>query len=286
MATIHSVRMAHSRFFRPQNILVCFLLFLYGAALVSAQDLVYAGQSLLILLGIAAGYLAPYMYQKLRNIPSRMRWENAGITILILTLLIDQRLGIIWAVALGLITALIKMFVRFQGKPVLNPATAGLAVLGVLGVYETWWGVSFEPRFTDLFVSVAAFFTLPVAGYVAHKYNKLPLALSLFLSFAGASFLFTRTIPWVILLEGTLFFFALVMATEPFTSPVLKKEQIMYGASIGVLLAWFLAQTWILTYLAPLLIANLGFALYRWQKQRALLMQAKAVRTQAPPVQR
>jgi Na+-translocating ferredoxin:NAD+ oxidoreductase RnfD subunit len=272
--------MAQFRFFRPQNILVFFLLLLYIAAVASAQDLAYAGQSLSILAGIAGGYLAPFIYYKLRKIPSRMRWENAGITILILTLLSDQRIGIEWAIGLGLITALIKILFRFQGKPLLNPATAGLAVLGLAGAYETWWGVSFEPRFTEFYISIAALFTVPIAGYVAHKYNKLPISVALFLSFTAASLLFSGTIPWIILFEGTVLFYALVMATEPLTSPVIKKEQLAYGSLIGVLVALFLAQGWAFTYLAPLLAANVLFVLYRWYTQRQLLAKARAAQAQ------
>lgn len=280
--TIPLVRMAQSRLLRPQNILLATLFLLFFGALLSAGDAEYAVQSLLVFASLNLGYFVPYLLQRVRKLPSRMRWENAGITLLILHLLVDQRIGLLWAIALGLITALIKMNFRFQGKPVLNPASAGLAVVAFVGIVDTWWGVSFEPRFTDYFISIAAFFTLPIAGYVAHKYNKLPISAALLLAFAVMSFLLSGTVPWVILLEGTLFFFALVMATEPLTAPVKKQEQIVFGTVIGILLAFFLSQAWMLTYIGPLLIANLGYAAYRWWSQRQLLARAAAARAQLP----
>lgn len=271
LPTIHLVRMKTSSLLRPQNILRFYLAILYIGALISARDLEFAVQSFLLFLAVSLGYFLPYLVQKARGIPSRMRLENASITVFILTLLLEQRVGLVWAVLLGLVTALIKMKFRFQGKPILNPAAAGLAVLTIFGMSATWWGVSFAPRFSELFISVAAFVTLPVAGYVAHKYHKLPIALALFGSFALASLVLFGSIPWIILLEGTLLFFALVMAVEPLTTPVVRNEQLAYGTSIGALLALFLWQSWLLPYCGPLLIVNAGYALYRWWKQKQMM---------------
>jgi len=285
MPTIHLVRMKTSSLLRPQNILRFYLAILYIGALLSARDLEFAVQSFLLFLAVNLGYFLPYLVQKARGIPSRMRLENASITIFILTLLMEQRIGLVWAFVLGLVTALIKMNLRFQGKPILNPAAAGLAVVTIFGMSATWWGVSFAPRFSELFISVAAFLTVPVAGYVANKYHKLPIAAALLVSFALASLVFMGSIPWVILLEGTLLFFALVMAVEPLTTPVLRNEQLVYGTSIGLFLALFLWQSWLLPYCGPLLLVNAGYALYRFGKQKQMMagIAAKSAVPTVPP---
>lgn len=276
--------MKTSSLVRPQNILRIYLVLLYIGALISARDLEFAVQSFLLFLAVNLGYFLPFLVQKARGIPSRMRLENASITVFILILLLEQRVGLVWALLLGLVTALIKMKFRFQGKPILNPAAAGLAVLTIFGMSATWWGVSFAPRFSELFISLAAFVTLPVAGYVAYKYHKLPIAAALFGSFALASFVFSGSIPWIILVEGTLLFFALVMAVEPLTTPVIRNEQLVYGTSIGVLLALFLSQSWLLPYCGPLLLLNAGYALYRWWKQKQMMAGIAAKKASSSPV--
>lgn len=260
---------------RPQNLLFVYLAALLLVAVACAQNVSFFFMVLLVLAGVSLGYLFPWGIQRLRKQVSRMRPENAGITILILTLLVDPRIGFFWAIGLGLVTAFVKMRLRFQGKPVLNPAAAGLAIFSLFGIFDSWWGVSFAPRFSELFISIAVVLTIPFAGYVAYRYRKLWIPLALGIAFALGSFVLSGSVPWIILLEGTVFFFALVMASEPLTSPVVRKEQIVFGASVGLLLALFLDQAWPLTYCGPLLLVNAAYVLYRRYTQRRLLQKAR-----------
>jgi Na+-translocating ferredoxin:NAD+ oxidoreductase RnfD subunit len=69
--------------------------------------------------------------------------------------------------------------------------------------------------------------------------------------------------PLFILVEGTLLFFLLVMAIEPKTSPILPKQQYIFGAVLGLLVVAGLKFGAVEPYAAALLVCNLGFNVYR-----------------------
>lgn len=203
---------------------------------------------------------------------------NTLITTLITFLLVDETAPIWFFLLLGIVGFGIKHFVRVNRQPLFNPAAVTVLIAAVLGYHDSWWGVSFSPRFSELFISLAAFLTLPVGAYLAYKYKKLPISIALFVSLAITSFIFEGMVPLILLLEGTLFFFALIMATEPKTSPVQRNQQLVFGLAIGILTGVFIEIGTIATYPLALLIANVGYRIYQtWQmKQRSLPTPAPA----------
>lgn len=209
------------------------------------------------------------------NLAKPTRWEHRVITGLILFMLFDP--GIPWYgfLTLGVITELIQRLLRVPTGPLLNPAAAGASVATFLGFYPTWWGVSFSPRF-ELFeggMSIAMLLTLPIAGYVAHKYKKLPIAAAMLLTFTLAYVVILRMSPVFVLLEGTLAFFLLVMVIEPKTSPALPTQQWLYGGLLGLLVVLSIKWWWLEPYSMALLVVNVIFNLYK--NQKLLLMKLR-----------
>lgn len=193
------------------------------------------------------------------KIINKTRWENRVISSLILFLLFDSYIPWWVFLSLGIVTELFQRVVRVATGPILNPAGAGALVLAALGQYPSWWGASFAPRLHVVVggISIAAFLTLPIAGYIAYRYKKLWIPLFASVCFVFTYFFIFKFNPLFILLEGTFLFFIFVMAVEPKTSAVEKKEQILFGSVIGILVPILLKLGFYEAYLGALLISNI-----------------------------
>jgi hypothetical protein len=229
-----------------------------------------------LLLGYSVAYF-PLVWWKTRKIPLL---ANSAITVLIAGLLLSLFASPLALVFTGAILALVKLWVRFRSLPIFNPATAAMFLGSFWGVYASWWGVSFAPRFTTWQLSVAILAIAPIGLYLAHKYRKLPAALSalvatgvvtLVVSLAqGGALMAAIHDVGFLLFEGTFAFFALIMVTEPKTSPTLAKEQMVFGAWVGVTLPLLIAihNQW--PYELSLLSANLGYLIWKWWRARSV----------------
>lgn len=190
--------------------------------------------------------------------PLHSPWENRFITTSILFLLFDS-LTPWWAfIFLGASTRLLESFVRLPSGPVFNPAALGSLLLCTLGVFPTWWGTDFAPRFTlfQIDLSIAFLLTLFIAGFVAYRYRKTPLILAGFSVFALTSFFLTGENPLSLMLNGAFLFFFLVMAIEPKTSPNKIEDQLIYGSIIGASIPILLQIHFLEASLGALLLAN------------------------------
>lgn len=205
--------------------------------------------------------------------PAPTRWEHTAITGMILFLLFAPDAPWWGFIVVGAVTEALQRILRLPTGPLANPAAFGTLVaaslFGSWGVLPTWWGVSFSPRW-DLFglvpegLSIATLLLLPVAIWVAAKYRKLWTAASLVISTSLMYWLVFALNPTYLLLEGTLLFFALVMAIEPKTSPVLRNEQILFGAGVGVLLVILLKFYFVEAYAGALVAGNVIYNGRRW----------------------
>lgn len=221
------------------------------------------------------GKITHYILQKFKLTKST-RNEHRLITCLILFLLFDPSISWLGFFLTGVVTELIQRLLRVPTGPLLNPAAAGASIVALFGYYPAWWGVSFAPRL-DWFtggMSIAMLLTLPVAGYVAYRYRKLNIVVVTTLIFIPAYILILQMSPIFVLLEGTLAFFLLVMATEPKTSPVMPNQQLLYGCLLGLLLVMSIKWGWLEPYSMALLVVNLIFNLYK--NRKVLIMKAQA----------
>lgn len=205
------------------------------------------------------------------------RWEHRLITSLILFLLFDPIFPTWVFLALGMITEPVQRFLRVPTGPLANPAALSALALSLVGQFPTWWGTNFGTRI-DIIpggMSLVMLLTVPLAGYVAHKYKKLDIIAPAVIMFSLGYLLFIRSNPLALVLEGTFAFFLLIMAVEPKTSPAIQKQQWVYGGAVGLLVALFLyaglQSIWIEPYVAALVLCNIVFNLYRNRK----LLQAR-----------
>lgn len=254
--------------FKPIQLLVLYfvLMLLWSSVSWGGFDLAFwLNQIWHFFILIVPGFIMYWFLQK-QKITQPARWEYRFITTSILFLLFDPLLPWWSFLLMGLTAELGQRFIRVPTGPLMNPAALAAVIVTFFGYYPGWWGVSFAPRLPVEWggLSIATLFlTLPVAGYVANSYKKLPIALTGMFVFALSYLLVFQSNPFFILIEGTLIFFFMVMADEPKTSPVLRKEQLIFGGALGLLMTLALFFAFAEPYCMPLLLCNIVFNLYR-----------------------
>lgn len=246
----------------PIHILILFLTFLalwasvtWNGTDVNAWLLSLRNLALLALSGFAVRFLIRSFIDPILS----TRFEHRFISVVILFLLFDSLLPWWLFVALGIVTELSQYFLRTQMGPLFNPAALGGILISLFGFLPSWWGVNPPPRFLigGIEVSILAWITALGAAYVVYRYRKLLIAGSAFLGIGLSYLFFFQANPAYLLLEGTLLFFILIMICEPKTSPVVRKEQIIYGALVGLLMPLGLYFHFIEASFIALLIGNL-----------------------------
>ncbi len=229
------------------------------------------------------------------NLIQKTRWEHQIITCLILFLLYEPGLPWYAYLSIGALAEALQRIFRYRTGPVLNPAASVVALLAFVGMFHEftgltgwlplWWGVSFAPRlpFFEGGMSVAALLTIPIAGWVAYKYKKLWTVLSTLLVFIPLSYVVLGQAPIFRVFEGTLLFFLLVMAVEPKTSAINRNQQLLSGATLGLLMVVGIKFVWFEAYAMSLVLTNFIFNTYR---NKTLLFRKvlKPVQTQANAV--
>ena len=247
---------------QPKRFLLLYLCLLYLFAVWRVIGLNFVSHELGRALALLAGFGLPHFVGILvwKNKPSL---ENIFIVSLIILLLANHQTGFFAMFILGLLTALIKTIFRLHHQPIFNPAAAGLFAASFLGVTTTWWGVSFSPRLPFYSISAAMLLTVPAGLYLIWLYKRIPTLLTVTLSFLVVYFLLKGTFPVLTVLEGTFAFFLFVMAIEPKTTPVVDKQEWLYGTVLGSGIAFLYVVRLVGSpYLVVLLSANLLFSLY------------------------
>ncbi len=214
-------------------LVAAFVLGLYGIIPYTPVDIFMSAG------GIAAiCWVVNQIFARVYRVPANA--ESAYITALILVLIIPPTmLGMssilpfvfwvaVWAMAS-------KYMINVRGKHIFNPAAFAAALTAVtLGLSANWWvgNIWFLP-----FVLIGGFL-------MTRKLLRWDLVLS-FLGAAAASIVLTTLLAnrdaWGALsysfLNTALFFFALVMLTEPLTTPPRRGLRIVYGILVGALYA-------------------------------------------------
>ena len=163
------------------------------------------------------------------------RWEfpsGAVLTAMIagMVLSVQSPLYVIPATALAGVAA--KYLVRTRGANVFNPAALGIVALSpMFHPAQNWWGALPD-------ASPLAQLALPIGGiFIARRVNKLPLVVA-FLGFYFALFTaaaFVRNPAWVAEIFRTpdlqaVLYFAFFILTDPPTSPIAPRDQIVFAA--------------------------------------------------------
>lgn len=135
----------------------------------------------------------------------------------------------------GMIAVLSKHLIKIQQKHIFNPANFGILIVSVLfGAAHTWW------------ISSPLILTLAFGIFIIWRLKRLDLALSFLVGYyllnsiiellKGNSF---NDIYLAIINGGIIYFFSMYMLIEPKTHPGGRKQRIVYGVLVAVLLILF-----------------------------------------------
>ncbi len=170
--------------------------------------------------------------------------ESAVITALIMFFLIMPQGNVLdtWPLALATAIAVLSKFILvYKKQHLFNPAAFGLAALGFAGIHASSWWVANPILFIPLLMG---------GILVVMKVRKWPMILS----FVAASFVLyivdvfaygdplAPAVP-IFFISWPILFLVFYMLTEPFTTPAMKNQQILYATIVAFLAMSPLAST-------------------------------------------
>ncbi|MEK7168559.1 MAG: oxidoreductase [Patescibacteria group bacterium] len=265
------------------RLVLYFLIFLWFVGLVLSflQLLPFSAVELLIssFVIVFTSYVTNKTFAKLFNIFTNL--ESVYVTSLILILIItpartmQEYIFIIFASIFAMSS---KYILNINKKHIFNPTAIAVLVAFLLSIGGASWWVGTTTMFMPVLLGLLVIkkiqrFSLFFAFLTT---SIFVIALFSFISGFNAFQVLTNT-----LLESPLLFFALIMLTEPLTTPPTRKLQIYYGIIIGVL---FYPQIHIANfYLTPeaTLIAGNIFSYFVSPKERLTLFLKEKIKLTA-----
>ena len=154
-------------------------------------------------------------------------------------------------IAVSILTIVFKQLLKYRGRVIFNPAALGLLISSlILKTQISWWAVAWSSWFI--------LFLIITQGYVLRRIKRLWLPLSFLFSYAVYLFLKSSGNILPLLFDSTIFFFALIMLSEPQSSPSLKYWQYFFGplAVINIFLLSSFSQLDLDPLLTSLVLAN------------------------------
>ncbi len=186
-----------------------------------------------VIVCVSFTFIFDVLFLKIRKI-KLFKLSAAIVTGLILSMLIPLGEPVQIYAAASLVAMFSKNFIRLKNFHIFNPAAFGIMVLSlVFGIFPSWWVITSKP--IPLILGLAAIGFLVLASL-----KKWPVFISFYLTFL-ITFILLRINEIGLnavrnaLFDYTTIFFALVMLCEPMTSPKTFKNQIIYGAAVGLI---------------------------------------------------
>jgi Na+-translocating ferredoxin:NAD+ oxidoreductase RnfD subunit len=223
-----------------------------------------------VLLAVISTVFTDWVFIRARKIKSFLL-SAAIVTGFIIGLLYSPTLPWYGVVFTSVIAMAAKNFIRYKNRHIFNPAAFGLFFTAII-FQETvsWWGASFQ-AFGVGILPILLFIILLSPGFVSMIYMKrYRIALSFFavyiLFFGVGNNALGMDLVLGTLLDPTTLFFALVMLPEPMTTPNKPMRQILFGASVGLIVVGlgFIPLSFLPdAFIAALLLGNLLFFRFR-----------------------
>ena len=263
------------RFFRtPKGLMLLVLLALTALAAPTAGVALVA-PGLLAAVGIAALLDAAY----LRLTGDRWAFPSGAIlTALFVALILDVHEPWYVAAATTVIAINSKYVLRNRWSNIFNPAAIALVASAFLFASgQSWWGA-----LPDLPLPLVAVLVATVA-FIANRINKLPMVVA----FGGAYFALLTLAAFLgdpaqvaemfrVPNSNAALFFAGFMLTDPPTSPVRPRDQVLYGVIVAAAsVAIYLTLGGVYFLPAGLLVGN------AWEAGRRLLAARRNPRARA-----
>ncbi|MFH1398361.1 MAG: RnfABCDGE type electron transport complex subunit D [Candidatus Omnitrophota bacterium] len=153
--------------------------------------------------------------------------ESSIITGLIIGFVLSSNLAWRVIVAASLIAIISKHLIRFQNKPIFNPAAFGIFLAVVLFNVSTQWRGAY-----------LWYLLLPAGMYFIYKIRKIEIIIGyvlVFICLFGIQAFWQKNSIWHIL--GYLnYFYIFIMIIEPKTTPVKPALKFLFGSGIAVLI--------------------------------------------------
>lgn len=209
---------------------------LFSAA-IGAVSLPLFGLIASLFIVVAVGFCTNTAIARMLSIPSNK--ESWYITALILFFILPPVTSVqraIYLVIAVIIAISSKYLLTLRGQHVFNPAALGAFLVGLFGFMHTsWWVASNALLIANILLALT----------ILRKTRKFRL----FASFATASIVVSlllaayhdtsliKSIDYIVT-ASPLFFLGSIMLTEPITMPKRYRQQLGFGALVGVLYAW------------------------------------------------
>lgn len=161
--------------------------------------------------------------------------QSALISGLFIGGLLTQNLKWYIYVLAGVIAILSKHLIKFKQKHVFNPANFGILLASIIfGAEHTWW------------ISSPLALVIIFGIFLIWRMRRFDLALSFILAYfifsvsADLSLLGNFNELYLFIANsGVIFFFSMYMLIEPKTTPPARKQRIVYGIFVALLLIFF-----------------------------------------------
>ena len=196
----------------------------------------------------------------------KVYWPSASfVTGLLIGLVIDPNAPI-WIIAVAVLAAFLsKQFINTGLRQhIFNPAAFGIMTVTLaFGIPVAWWAVAWG--------KLPLVILMPAMIRILWRMKRLWLPVSfLFVYLVYYLTLFDPKTAFWSLFDGTLLLFALVMLSEPITSPSIKYFKFLFGAMVAILaIGLSLTIKPAEVFLPALLLANLvGFAFKKLSEKR------------------
>jgi Na+-translocating ferredoxin:NAD+ oxidoreductase RnfD subunit len=223
--------------------------------------------------GMGSAAIAAGMVDALILRSRKKNWEfpsGAVLTAMIVALVLRAQEPWYVVAVTSVVAVLSKYLLRARSANVFNPAA--LAIIASFYVFHTgqsWWGALPE-------VSLGAQLVLLAAGlFITDRVNKMPLVLAFlaayFLLFTTAAFIWEpRKVAEIFRapdVEATLFF-AFIILTDPPTSPVRYRDQMVCGVLVALVSFGFFEWVGVVYYLLAGVLAGNVWEAWRRANRR------------------
>ena len=222
------------------TLLLC--IYSFGAILGNMDNYLNISLHLLATFGLAN--ILYWLFSQLSG--KKKNYLNTVISSLIIFLVLhygSQNQDLVYPAIITLLAVASKFFLEPRNTPIINPVVLGLLlaslVLPFIPGFETpfisWWGTSYKFQValgqTVFNISPALLLVGIWIIFGLGKWRKYPLLISFLLGHAILLMITERSLDLFafIFTDATIYFFAAIMLIEPKTSPILKKQQIIFG---------------------------------------------------------
>jgi hypothetical protein len=207
-----------------QEITLILLLISAGALIKNFRTEVFLHLAATLGLGILLFFILSKITKK------KKVFYNTVITSLIIFLTLNygfETKHLIYPLVITTVAIFAKFFIQSKGSSIINPAVFALLIGKIFldGSFISWWGTNYK-----LGAPIALIFVAIWTIFFLRKWRKVPVLITFLAAhalillvtgqFEFAKFTFT---------DGTIYFLAAIMLIDPKTSPMMKKDQIIFA---------------------------------------------------------